>query len=86
MHESSSSAKEDADIQETREWREAFLSMLEIAGTDRACFMLNELSELARAQRIGWQPQLATPYINSLGWTSNPCFQVIWPLKNGWLR
>jgi pyruvate dehydrogenase E1 component len=74
MHESSSSAKEDADIQETREWREAFLSMLEIAGADRACFMLNELSELARAQRIGWQPQLATPYINSIGVDQQPVF------------
>jgi pyruvate dehydrogenase E1 component len=74
MHESSSSAKEDADIQETREWREAFLSMLEIAGADRACFILNELSELARAQRIGWQPQLATPYINSIGVDQQPVF------------
>jgi len=74
MHDPSSSAQQDTDIQETTEWREAFLSMLEHAGPERVRFILDDLSRLARTQRIGWQPDLNTPYINTIAVEDQPVF------------
>ena len=36
--------------------------------------MLDELARLARAQRIGWQPELATPYVNTIAVEAQPVF------------
>ncbi|MBL8333580.1 MAG: pyruvate dehydrogenase (acetyl-transferring), homodimeric type, partial [Rubrivivax sp.] len=56
----------DADPAETDEWREAFDTLLAHAGPERARFILDELARLARARRIGWQPDLNTPYANTV--------------------
>jgi len=64
----------DPDPAETAEWREAFLALVQTQGPERARRMLDELARLARAQRIGWQPELATPYANSIGVDEQPVF------------
>ena len=64
----------DIDPAETAEWREAFLSLIEHQGAGRARWMLDELGRMARMQRIGWQPQLATPYVNTIGQDEQPPF------------
>jgi len=61
-----SSAGPDHDPAETAEWRDAFLSLVAADGPQRARQMLDELAGLARSQRIGWQPDLNTPYVNSI--------------------
>ena len=43
-------------------------------GPQRARWMLDELARLARAQRIGWQPELATPYVNTIAVETQPAF------------
>ncbi len=58
-------APADADPQETAEWRDAFAA-LAAQGPARARFILDELARLARSQRVGWQPELSTPYINTI--------------------
>ena len=56
----------DTDRLETTEWREAFLALLQSSGKDRARFILDELTRLARTEKIGWQPELNTPYVNTM--------------------
>ncbi len=60
----------DLDPQETQEWKDAFLSLLEQYGPEigraRATQILEGLSELAKANRVVWQPALSTPYVNSI--------------------
>ena len=57
---------EDTDPQETAEWRDAFLALVATEGPERARFVLDELARMARAQRVGWQPGLNTPYVNTV--------------------
>ncbi len=64
----------DPDPQETAEWRDAFQSLLDSQGPQRARYLLDELARLARVQRVGWQPELATPYINTIGVDQQPVF------------
>jgi pyruvate dehydrogenase E1 component len=64
----------DVDPQETEEWRAAFLSMAEAQGPARARWMLDELARIARARRIGWQPDLSTPYVNTIAVEAQPPF------------
>ena len=64
----------DADAQETAEWRNAFLALLESQGPERARFMLDELVRLAHASKIGWQPELCTPYVNTISVDAQPLF------------
>ena len=64
----------DTDSEETGEWREAFLSLLASQGPERARFMLDELARLARAHDVGWQPELCTPYTNSISVERQPAF------------
>ena len=64
----------DADPQETAEWRQAFEALVATQGPARARQMLDELSRLARNRRIGWQPELATPYFNTIGVNEQPVF------------
>jgi pyruvate dehydrogenase E1 component len=56
----------DIDPQETAEWREAFDSLIQTHGPLRARFILDQLAQLARQGAIGWQPELGTPYFNSI--------------------
>ena len=64
----------DLDPAETAEWREGFLSLLATEGPDRARFVLDELARLARREGIGWQPELCTPYVNSIPVDRQPPF------------
>ena len=56
----------DPDPQETAEWRDAYLSLIEASGPQRAAQLLDELATLARAHRVGWQPEMNTPYVNTI--------------------
>jgi pyruvate dehydrogenase E1 component len=64
----------DPDPQETAEWHEAFMALLASQGPARARDMLAGLAKLAREQDIGWQPELTTPYINTVGVNKQPVF------------
>ncbi|SHH18763.1 alpha-ketoglutarate dehydrogenase [Pollutimonas bauzanensis] len=59
-------ADADADPQETSEWRDAFLSLLQAHGPQRARFMLDELHRLASRAHIAWKPPMGTPYVNTI--------------------
>jgi len=64
----------DPDPTETAEWRDAFLALVQSQGPARARQMLDELARLARRERIGWQPALATPYVNTIAVDEQPAF------------
>ena len=64
----------DADPSETAEWRDAFVALAAAQGPERARFVLDELARLAREQRIGWKPELSTPYVNTVGVGEQPVF------------
>ena len=64
----------DPDPQETAEWREAFEALIAAQGPARARQILDDLSRSARAQRIGWQPELCTPYVNTIAVDEQPAF------------
>jgi pyruvate dehydrogenase E1 component len=72
--ETATTAQTDPDPQETAEWREAFSALVATQGPERARQMLGELARQARVQRIGWQPELATPYLNTIGVDEQPVF------------
>ncbi|MDM0121813.1 alpha-ketoglutarate dehydrogenase [Variovorax arabinosiphilus] len=74
MHALLSPAATDPDPQETAEWREAFDALVQAHGAERARQMLDELARVARDRRIGWQPELATPYVNTIGVDLQPAF------------
>ena len=64
--------REDTDPDETQEWREAFASLLGSQGPQRARFLLDELVRLARTHQVDWQPELCTPYLNSISVERQP--------------
>ena len=64
----------DTDPSETQEWRDALLSLAEYSGPARARQILDELARLARTQHMGWQPELNTPYINTIAVEEQPAF------------
>ena len=64
----------DSDPSETAEWRDAFSALVQTHGPERARFILDELAQLARAERIGWQPDLVTPYVNTIPVDRQPVF------------
>jgi len=65
---------QDTDPAETGEWREAFIALASREGETRARFMLDELVRLARSRQIQWQPDLNTPYVNTIPATAQPVF------------
>ncbi len=67
-------ATPDPDPQETQEWRDAFATLLAGQGPERARFILDELARQARTQRVGWQPELCTPYVNTIAVDQQPQF------------
>jgi len=69
-----SASADDADPVETAEWRDAFSAMVQTHGPQRARFILDELAQLARGARIGWQPELVTPYVNTISVDRQPVF------------
>ena len=64
----------DADPTETAEWREAFESLVQTQGPERARFVLDELARLARAHQTGWRPGLNTAYVNTVPVVQQPAF------------
>ncbi|MET0541258.1 MAG: alpha-ketoglutarate dehydrogenase [Variovorax sp.] len=64
----------DPDPQESAEWREAFIALAATQGPERARQILDELARLAREQRIGWAPELSTPYVNTIAVDAQPAF------------
>ncbi|MFY8084744.1 MAG: pyruvate dehydrogenase (acetyl-transferring), homodimeric type, partial [Rubrivivax sp.] len=64
----------DPDPQETAEWREAFQALVQQHGPARARFVLDQLALLARDPRIGWSPELVTPYVNTIPADRQPVF------------
>lgn len=64
----------DSDSEETAEWRQAFMAVLANEGPERARFLLDELVRTARTSKIGWQPELSTPYVNTIPADQQPTF------------
>ena len=64
----------DLDPQETAEWQDAFATLVASHGAERARFILDTLATHARTQRIGWQPELVTPYVNTIAVDAQPAF------------
>jgi len=56
----------DIDSLETQEWIEALKSVIEADGSDRARFLLKELSDVARQAGTQLPYGLNTPYINTI--------------------
>jgi pyruvate dehydrogenase E1 component len=65
---------QDIDPEETAEWREALLALIGTQGPERARQILDELAVVARQQRTGWQPELNTPYMNTIAVDDQPVF------------
>ena len=65
---------QDIDPEETAEWREALLALIGTQGPARARQILDELAIVARQQRTGWQPELNTPYMNTIAVQDQPDF------------
>jgi pyruvate dehydrogenase E1 component len=64
----------DLDPEETAEWRESLLALIGTQGPARARQILDELAIVARQQRTGWQPELNTPYMNTIAVDEQPVF------------
>jgi pyruvate dehydrogenase E1 component len=64
----------DADPQETSEWRDAFAALVATHGAARARFVLDELVRQAHGSHVGWQPELVTPYVNTVAVNQQPPF------------
>ncbi len=64
----------DPDPTETREWLEAFNSLIESGGRERATYLLRKLLDEARARRVPMPPVLNTPYCNSIALAEQPQF------------
>ncbi len=62
----------DADPVETGEWLEAFDSIVEKEGRERATFLLRKLLDRARARRVPLPPVLNTPYGNTIPLAEQP--------------
>jgi pyruvate dehydrogenase E1 component len=60
------SLTQDADAQETNEWRDAFTALVQTQGPERARFILDELVRAAHIAQVQWRPQLASPYVNTI--------------------
>ncbi len=71
---SKSRPTDDTDPVETAEWRDAFHSLIEANGPQRAAFMLDELCRLAHRAHVPWKPKTGTPYINTIAAEQQPTF------------
>ncbi len=64
----------DPDPVETREWLDAFNSLIESGGRERATYLLRKLLDEARVRRVPMPPVLNTPYCNSIALSEQPQF------------
>ena len=62
----------DRDPVETREWLEAFESLVREEGPERATFILRKLLDEARARRVKLPPVFNTPYSNTISLAEQP--------------
>ena len=67
-------APPDIDPAETREWFEAFDTLIENEGPERATFILKQLLDHARAKRVQLPPVFNTAYKNTIGLEEQPQF------------
>jgi pyruvate dehydrogenase E1 component len=67
-------ATTDTDAQETQEWKQALLAVLQTEGPERAKFLLDELVRTANTAQVGWRPELSTPYVNTISVDQQPVF------------
>ena len=58
--------RNDLDPVETSEWRDAFESVIEFDGADRAEFLLEELDGVARRNGVPVPYSANTPYLNTI--------------------
>ena len=65
---------QDMDPVETREWIDAFKSIVELEGPERATFILMKLLEQARRSRVPMPPVVNTPYSNTISLADQPQF------------
>ncbi|MCZ6773616.1 MAG: hypothetical protein O7G83_16780, partial [Proteobacteria bacterium] len=65
---------QDMDPVETREWIEAFKSIVELEGPERVTFLLMKLLEQARRSRVPMPPVVNTPYSNTISLADQPQF------------
>ncbi len=63
----------DSDAEETQEWLEAFESLLECSGPERAKFIISRLNEQARLAGVDLS-DLNTPYLNTIAVKDEPTF------------
>ena len=56
----------DIDVEETREWIDALHSVIEADGSDRARYLLKQLTNAAREAGAQLPYGLNTPYINTI--------------------
>ncbi|MEG2803137.1 pyruvate dehydrogenase (acetyl-transferring), homodimeric type [Stenotrophomonas sp.] len=64
----------DTDPQETQEWREALHAVTEVAGRDRAHYLIDQLSEQDTARHGGLHPRAWTAYVNSIPLARQPAY------------
>ena len=74
FHPLSALANGDVDPLETAEWREALLSLVATEGPERARFILDNLTQLAKTAGVRWQPELTTPYVNTIAVEQQPTY------------
>ncbi|MFY8178403.1 MAG: pyruvate dehydrogenase (acetyl-transferring), homodimeric type, partial [Limnohabitans sp.] len=74
LHPFLAAASGDMDPAETAEWREAFLALLATEGPARARFILDNLVQVANKAHVQWQPDLVTPYVNTVAVEQQPAF------------
>ena len=65
----------DIDPLETAEWQASLSALLAAHGPQRARFMLQALAQQARTLRVGWVPDFATPYVNTIAVDEQPSFE-----------
>jgi pyruvate dehydrogenase E1 component len=66
MHQKLNERVVDLNPQETAEWIESLDQVIDEAGPDRATFLLEHLTERARASGVELPVELNTPYINTI--------------------
>jgi pyruvate dehydrogenase E1 component len=64
----------DADPLETREWLDAFETLVRQAGRERGTYILRRLLDAARAERVPLPPVLNSPYVNTIALERQPQF------------
>ncbi len=56
----------DPDPEETADWIESFNALVEAEGGEKADFLLNKLTDIARSRGIKTAPGIISPYVNTV--------------------